>query len=201
MDAVHSFGTGCGSMRRSLCLSLLVASLAAHAHAQQPPADTSPPLAAGEPPEWGVEAGYGFSVHLNRGRSVEHLLLLEPSVGLRLGSRFQYVIETHFAHYLTPHGYMIGVMPLGARYIFGRGRTLPYLSIGAGLGWTDLVQLEEIDRRFNFLLQASAGVRRAITEREAWTFEARLSHISNGGTELPNLGLNCLVFLAGFRFR
>ena len=189
-------------MRRSLCAALLAAGLAAcgRASAQQTAGD-APPLPAGAPPEWGVEAGYGFSVHLNRGRSAEHLLLLEPSVGLRLGSRLQYVIEAHIAHYLTPHGSMVGAMPVGARYLFGRGRTLPYFSIGAGLGWTDLTSLEEIDRRFNFLLQASAGVRREMSEKQAWTFEARLSHISNGGTELPNLGLNCLVFLAGFRFR
>jgi len=31
--------------------------------------------------------------------------------------------------------------------------------------------------------------------------EAGLSHISNGGTELPNLGLNCVIFLLRWRFR
>ena len=189
------------SLRPFFCAALLAAGIAARMAAQEPALQTMPRLPAGAPPEWGVEAGYGFSVHFNRGRSAEHLVLLEPSVGLRLGSRFRYVIEAHFARYQTPGGYIFGLMPVGGRLLIGRGRTLPYVSVGAGLGWTDLTELEEIDRRFNFLLQASAGVRQAVSEKQAWTFEARLSHISNGGTALPNLGLNSLAFLAGFRFQ
>src|SRR5262245_42224634 len=78
-----SFGTGFGSMRRTLWATVLLAGVAAGASAQEPPPETRPPLAPGSPPEWGVEAGYGFSVHLNHGNSAEHLLLFEPSVGLR----------------------------------------------------------------------------------------------------------------------
>jgi hypothetical protein len=164
-------------------------------------AQSLPPLPAGRPPEWGLAAGYGFSVHLNRGRSDEHLLLFEPSVALRISSRLEYLIEGHFARYLTPVGYMVGLMPVGGRFYVGRGQTLPYISIGSGFGWTDLTPLDEIDRRFNFLLQGSVGVRRTLSGGQALTFEARIAHISNGGTELPNLGLNSVVFLAGWRFR
>lgn len=162
-------------------------------------AQSVPPVPAGRPPEWGAAAGYGFSVHLNHGRSSEHVLLFEPSAGFRLSSRLEYIAEGHFARYFTPGGSMIGVMPVGGRLYLGSGRTLPYVSIGGGLGWTDLT-VEEIDRRFNFLLQASAGVRRASSGTDALTLEARLDHISNGGTKKPNLGLNCLVILAGWRF-
>ena len=42
--------------------------------------------------------------------------------------------------------------------------------------------------------------RSCLSERQAWTLEARLSHVSNAGTATPNLGLNGLVFLAGWRF-
>ena len=162
-------------------------------------AQSVPPVPAGRPPEWGAAAGYGFSVYLNHGRSSEHVLLFEPSAGFRLSSRLEYIVEGHFAWYFTPGGYMIGVMPVGGRLYLGHGRTLPYISIGGGLGWTDLT-VEEIDRRFNFLLQGSAGVRRALSGTDALTLEARLDHISNGGTKKPNLGLNCLVILAGWRF-
>ncbi len=164
-------------------------------------AQSEPPLPAGRPPEWGLAAGYGFSLHLNRGRSSEHVLLFEPSAALRISSRLEYLIEGHFAQFFTPRGYMIGLMPVGGRFYLGSGRTLPYISIGGGFGWTDLTPLDEIDRRFNFLLQGSAGIRRTITDGQALTFEARIAHISNGGTERPNLGLNSLVFLAGWRFR
>jgi hypothetical protein len=164
-------------------------------------AQSEPPKPPGRPPEWGLAAGYGVSIRLNRGHAKEHVLLFEPSVGLRISSRLEYLIEGHFAQYFTPKGYMAGVMPLGGRLDLGQGKTLPYVSIGGGLGWTDLTQLEEIDRRFNFLLQASAGVRWTISDSQALTFEGRLAHVSNGGTERPNLGLNSLVFLAGWRFR
>jgi len=137
---------------------------------------------------------------LNRGRSDEDMVLVVPSMGFSLGSHFQYVLEGHFAGFFNPGGYMLGLLPLGVRYSIGEGRTVPYVSIGAGFGWTDLIQLEEIDRRFNFLLQGSLGVRQALSNGQAVTFEARFSHISNAGTVLPNLGLNCVVFLVGWRF-
>jgi hypothetical protein len=159
-----------------------------------------PPLPEGRPPEWSLAAGYGFSVQLNRGRSDEHFFLLEPGVSFRLGSRLEWVVEGHIARYLTPEGSMLGVMPLGLRFYAGSGRILPYVSIGAGCGWTDLTALEEIDRRFDFLLQGGLGVRGALAGGGAWTLEARLSHYSNAGTVRPNLGLNAVVLLAGARF-
>jgi hypothetical protein len=152
-------------------------------------------------PEWDVAAGYGISVHINRGRSYEHVLLFAPAAAFRLGSRLEYVVEGHFAQYFTPRGYMFGVMPLGGRLFLGDGPTAAYVSIAGGLGWTDLVQLDEIDRRFNFLLQGSIGLRRVLSPTQALDLEARLSHVSNGGTELPNLGLNCVIFLLRWRFR
>ena len=160
-----------------------------------------PPIPEGRPPEWGIQAGYGFSFQANSGRSHEYLFLFEPNVGIRLGSRFEYVAEAHFARYFSPEGYMIGVVPVGMRYNAPSATAIrPYAYLGVGFGWTDLTQLDEIDRRFNFLIQGSVGLRGAVTETQAWTFEARYSHVSNAGTELPNLGLNCLVFLAGLRF-
>jgi hypothetical protein len=108
------------------------------------------------------------------------------------------VVEGHVARAFTPEGYVIGLMPAGFRYYVGRGRLLPYVCVGAGFGWTDLERLDEIDRRFNFLLQGSLGVRGALDGGRAWSFEARLSHISNANTVLPNLGFNAVVFLAGF---
>jgi hypothetical protein len=173
---------------------LLAAAVRAAAAADEPP------LPAGRPPEWCLAAGYGFSVRLNRGRSDEHLFLLEPGVSFRLGSRLEWVVEGHFARYLTPEGSMLGVMPLGLRFYAGSGPILPYVSIGAGAGWTGLVELDEIDRRFDFLLQGSLGVRGALGGGQAWTLEARLSHYSNAGTVKPNLGFNAVVFLAGARF-
>jgi len=163
---------------------------------------TSPaPIPGNRPAEWGIAAGYGPSVRLNRGRSQERVLLFEPSLGVRLGRRLEYIVEGHVSHYFAPSGYMVGVMPVGARLYLGGGRVLPYVSIGAGLGWTNLQRLDEIDQRFNFLLQGSLGLREALSETRAWTIETRLAHVSDAGMTVPNLGLNSAVLLLGLRFR
>jgi hypothetical protein len=184
-------------MRRFGALAVFGVCLLAAAKAS---AQSGPPIPEGRPPEWGVAAGYGFTAHVNRGRSQEHVFLLEPGVGFRLSGRLEYLVEAHFARYFTPEGYMLGLLPLGGRLSIGHGRILPYASIGAGFGWTDLTELDEIDRRFNFLLQASLGVRGALPGGQAWTLEVRWDHISNANTVRPNLGLNCIVVLAGWRF-
>ncbi len=150
--------------------------------------------------EWSLPAGYGFSVKVNRGRSDEQLFLFEPGVAFGLGPRLEYLVEGHFARYFTPAGYMVGLVPLGGRYYFGVSPLHTYFSLGAGLGWTDLTELDEINRRFNFLLQGALGVRRSLQNGQAWTLEMRWVHISNAGTVKPNLGLNSLVFLFGWRF-
>jgi Lipid A 3-O-deacylase (PagL) len=183
-------------MRRALAAAALALAGAAAAAQEAMPS----PVPVGRRPEWSLQAGYGFSFQVNRGRSHEYLFLFEPGVAFRLGSRFAYVVEGHFARYLSPEGYMVGLVPIGARYNAGSGPIRPYFQLGVGLGWTDLAQLDEIDRRFNFLIQGAVGLRGAVTETQAWTFEVRYSHVSNAGTVLPNLGLNCLVFLAGWRF-
>ncbi len=174
---------------------LLAASIAAGQESAEPP-----PIPEGRPPEWDLAAGYGFSVKVNRGRADERLFLFEPGVGFRLGPRLEWVVEGHFARYFSPEGYMVGIVPLTLRYTLGHGGLLPYFSLGAGLGWTDLTQLDEIDRRFNFLLEGVIGVKHPVANGQAWTLEFRWSHVSNAGTELPNLGLNVVVFLLGWRF-
>lgn len=152
-------------------------------------------------PEWVLNAGYGFSVHLNQGRSNESFFVFEPQVGFRLGSRSEYLVEGHLAQYFTPKGFAAGILPLGARLFLGQGAVAAYVSGGAGLGWTNLTNLEEIGRRFNFFLQGSLGVRGSLSGNRAWTLEARLVHYSNAGTASPNLGLSSLVLLAGWRIR
>jgi hypothetical protein len=149
----------------------------------------------------GLAAGYGFSVHFNRGHAEERLVLFAPSLGRRLSSKVDYVVEGRFEQDFAPRGYILGLLPLGARLSLGKRRTVPYVSIGAGFGWTNLVPLEEVDRRFNFLLQGGVGMRGELSKGRAFNLEVRLCHLSNAGTERPNLGLNSLVLLTGLFFR
>lgn len=163
-------------------------------------AQSAGPLAENRPPEWSVAEGYGFTINVNRGRSHEQALYAHPGVSFRVGARFEWLAETHFCHFVSPGGYAVGVLPIGGRLYIGHGRTLPYATFGLGVGWTNLVKLDEIDQRFNFLLQTGVGVRTPVGDDQAWTLEVRWSHISNAGMNTPNLGLNGLVLLGGWRF-
>jgi hypothetical protein len=153
----------------------------------------------GEHPDLALLAGYGLSVHVNRGRTDEQLLVIEPQVGFRLGSHFDYVVEGHLARYFRPDGFAAGLVPLSARYVFKRSDVTPYFGLGLGFCWTDL-QVEEINRRFNFIIEGGPGVRRTVFRDHAWSIEARWLHYSNAGTVLPNLGLNSVVLLGGWLF-
>ena len=150
--------------------------------------------------KWSLAAGYGFSVQLSRGQAEEKLVLIAPAVSYAFSRRFEVFVEGHLAGYFAPDGYMLGIVPIGGRYYFSAGTVRPYLALGAGFGWTNLEELEELDRRFNYILQACVGARLNRPGGGAWTVEARINHLSNAGTVLPNLGLNAIVFLGGWRF-
>lgn len=161
-----------------------------------------PPLPLGRPPEWSMSEGYGLIVHWNGGRSHEKAWFAHPGVSFRLSSRLEYLAEVHVGHFLSPGGYVVGALPIGWRLYLGHSaRIMPYATLGMGVGWTNLTRLDEIDQRFNFLLQGGVGARVAASTRTAWTVEARVAHVSNAGASSPNLGLNMVALLGGFRFR
>jgi Lipid A 3-O-deacylase (PagL) len=139
-------------------------------------------------------------VKVNRGDTKERLLMVQPQLGYHMGKRFEWLIEGHFAAYFHPDGCAAGLVPVSARYFFGTGKVAPYFGLGAGFGWTNL-DVIEIDRRFNFILQGGFGVRGTPRKGRAWMAELRWLHYSNAGTELPNLGFNSVVLLGGWRFR
>jgi hypothetical protein len=186
-------------MKRPGFLGALLLSCARLLPAEEPPPEPAAPAFRSRL-EWSLAAGYGFSVKLSRGRAEEHLLLVTPAVAWPFSRRFELFVEGHLSGYFTPEGYMLGIVPIGGRYFFSSDTVQPYLALGAGFGWTNLEDLDELDRRFNYILQASLGARWNRPGGGAWTLEARINHLSNAGTVLPNLGLNSIVFLGGWRF-
>ena len=169
---------------------------AAAAGAQTPPSSAPPP------PELALSvlAGFSYAVKVNRGVTEEQALVVQPQASLALGARLEYVPELHLAKYFRPDGYAAGLVPVGVRYLFGSGPVVPYFGVGAGLCWTDL-EIPELSRRFNFILQGGLGVRRAVGRDHGWMIEARWNHYSNANTVLPNLGFNAVEVLGGWRFR
>jgi lipid A 3-O-deacylase PagL len=180
---------------KSLILILLVGGNAAHSGGAQP---ASPRTRSGE---WFLVGGYGATVEIGPTRTAASLALLAPQWSLPLTRRVEYVVEGSLNRYFAPSGYFGGLVPFGARISAGSERLRYHFSAGAGLGWTDLTELPEIDRRFNFLLQGGLGVRWNAAERGDRFVELRLVHLSNGGTAGRNLGLNSLALVGGWRIR
>ncbi len=179
-----------------LCLACaLLLSTWSNAQAQSQPNPATP-----DSPYWGVAAGPSLAVPRWESRSDERALLLAPSVSFGQASWLDFVIEGHLAQYFSPPGYVIGVTP-GWRMYFGSRRYRPFVAGGFGISATDLSQLHEIDRRFNYLSQVSAGLQVATAGGRAFTLETRFYHMSNGSSQPPNIGLNGLAVLAGWRSR
>ena len=186
----------CRHPMSGLCLACTVLlSTWSNAQAQSQPNPATP-----DSPYWGVAAGPSLAVPRWESRSDERALLIAPSVSFALASWLDVVVEGHLAQYFSPAGYVIGVTP-GLRMYLGSRRWRPFVAGGFGVSTTDLNQLHEIDRRFNFLSQASAGLQIGTAGGRAFTLETRFYHMSNGSSKPPNIGLNGLAVLAGWRSR
>jgi Lipid A 3-O-deacylase (PagL) len=147
--------------------------------------------------EWRLAGGYGRTIRLGPTNSDVGYAALLPQGAWALSPRLQYVVEGHVSRWFGPDAWTAGLVPVGARLVLGdpTAARAPYVSIGAGFAWTGLEDLEEIDRRFNYVLQGSVGVR----FEKGWIAEARFLHLSNGNTAGRNLGINAVTVLLGSR--
>ena len=176
--------------RVALAASALLAGAASFAAAQ-----TESTVPAPGRTEFTLLGGFGYGVKINSGVTEEQSGVLVPQLGVGISARFEYLAEGELAKYFRPSGFAAGFVPVGGRYFFATGHTAPYVAGGLGMVWTDL-DVPEISRRFNFIVQGSLGVRGG---GGAWTVEARFLHYSNANTVTPNLGLNSVVGLVGVR--
>jgi hypothetical protein len=126
--------------------------------------------------------------------------LVAPAVDVHITPWFAYVAEAQLSTYVSPEtGAIAGVIPIGFR-LHGRGRPQPFLAIGAGVSWTSFTNLRGLDRRLNYLTQISAGVRRLRPDASAVSVELRLNHLSNLSSAPPNLGMENIAVLMGYRW-
>jgi lipid A 3-O-deacylase len=112
--------------------------------------------------------------------------------------------EAGFASILNRDGeYLLGASPLMLQYKFlnPKRNWAPNILMGAGVSYTDWEDVadRELGGRFQFLLHAGTGLE---FFREGWSYSInyRLFHVSNAGTDSPNVGLNTHTFNLGIQF-
>ncbi len=87
------------------------------------------------------------------------------------------------------------------RYNFVTGtRWVPFFDLGVGVLHWNLRLPGILGTQFNFTLQGGPGLHFFATDHLAITGQVRLHHISNAGTDSPNIGINSSVYLAGISY-
>jgi hypothetical protein len=150
--------------------------------------------------EWRLGGGYGWTIGTGPSDPDQQYVALFPELAWPVKPYVAYTVTGHFSRWFPRQGWVAGILPVGGRLELLPGRsTAPYVEAGVGVAWTDLTELDEIDRRFNFLAQWGAGLRRRTAEGDEWFAEFRYFHVSNMGTSGNNWGLNTLVLVVGRR--
>jgi lipid A 3-O-deacylase len=95
--------------------------------------------------------------------------------------------------------YAIGFTPNLTYTFTSVGPIKPYLEGGGGPLWTNFDgRIPEQGSDFNFLVWGGMGASYDLNPQWAMTVGIRFSHISNGGTDSPNGGVNYLLPFVGF---
>jgi hypothetical protein len=113
-----------------------------------------------------------------------------------LGAEMVYI---QFQEPFVTHG--VGFTPKIKYAFVALDRIRPYAEFAGGPFWTDLTgKIPEESGQFNFVLSAGFGVSYFLTDQAALNIGYRFQHISNGGTQYPNIGLNASLPYGGFSF-
>jgi hypothetical protein len=87
------------------------------------------------------------------------------------------------------------------RYNFVTGtRWVPFFDLGVGILHWNLRLPDFLGAQFNFTVQGGPGLHYFATDHLAITGQVRLHHISNGGIETPNIGVNSSLYLLGVSY-
>ena len=113
-------------------------------------------------------------------------------------------LETGVASILNHDGeYLLSVSPLLFQYKFlnPNRKWAPNILVGAGVSYTDWEDAaeRELGGKFQFLLHAGAGLEYFL-DRWSYSVNYRRFHVSNAGTDSPNVGLNAHTFTLGIQF-
>ena len=165
---------------------------------------------------YGVQVGFGATFDLPPGRDRTDLsfLFLFPNYQYNLtglikkdsflSGALYWHVEAGLAELVNRDGeYLFGFTPLMVQYKFLNPKRswAPNILVGAGFAmtnWKDQATAE-LGSEFQFLLHFGGGVE-FFRKQGSYSFNYRLFHVSNGGIQRPNIGLNSHVFSLGLRF-
>jgi hypothetical protein len=109
------------------------------------------------------------------------------------------MVYLQFREPILTHG--IGFTPKIKYTFVALDRIRPYVEFAGGPFWTDLGgRIPEQANEVNFVVTGGVGVSWFITPQVALYAGYRFHHISNAGTQYPNLGLNASLPFGGFSF-
>jgi len=188
-------------------LALVSLLMTAYAHAADPP-----PKITGGTQEVGPPVGYLLPHRLTQDHTTKQqgvafmpswmMTLTDPIGGswyrgqVSLGAEMVYI---QFQEPFVTHG--VGFTPKIKYTFVALDRIRPYAEFAGGPFWTDLAgKIPEESSQFNFVLMAGFGVSYFLTNQVALNVGYRFQHISNAGTQYPNLGLNASLPYGGFSF-
>ncbi len=158
-----------------------------------------------------LEAGYGSQFELEDFEQVSDVEFWLG--GVRLGwlpfgvsgggivrGAFEAGLQGTVLGYTEPDDAFFAGLGLVGRYHFlSLGRFVPFVEVGAYAGGTDL-DVVEIDSDFSFMLQGGLGASYFIADDVAVYAGYRWTHLSNGGIESPNRGIEAHTGVAGVSF-
>jgi opacity protein-like surface antigen len=190
-----------------ILLIMLMAALASPIYA----ADPTPKITVGTQ-EVGLSVGYLLPHRLTQDHTTKQqgvafmpswMMTLSDPIGnswyrgqVSLGAEMVYI---RFQEPFVTHG--VGFAPKIKYTFVAQDRIRPYAEFAGGPFWTDLAgKIPEESSQFNFVLMAGFGVSYFLTDQAALNAGYRFNHISNGGTQYPNLGLNASLPYGGFSF-
>jgi hypothetical protein len=171
-------------------------------------AQSSKPL-EGEPWDFGVWAGGGFSVSGGTKDTTAFdagvrlgKVLTDNHFGSLLRGNFEWAADLIPVYYIWQpapaiNAYSAAFNPVNLKWNFtSSARTVPYLELGGGVLFSNhAVPLNT--SHVNFLTHATLGFQFFNNDRRAFTAGVRYEHISNAGLTVPNPGINTVQFQVG----
>jgi hypothetical protein len=135
------------------------------------------------------------------GARLGKVLTREHGAGVFRG-RLEYAVEVIPAFFVFQNSTVYGfdVTPILLKWNFSSNRRwIPYFEMGAGM----LLTTEDVPEKtfpFNFTPQAGFGLHILTSPKQAFTASLKYMHISNGGLDSPNPGINSIQILVGYHW-